>query len=155
MLNAKAHNIMTMPTTHSLKPSILMVDDDPDIGIALGDWLHQEGYFVHIVQYGQAGIDALKWHTYHTVILDLGLPDMDGIDVLKRMKEWDSHLPIIILTAFSCFERPAMTSDSQSAFAYLKKPYNRLEIKSTLDRALHQATQFHSGLQVVPRPALS
>jgi len=141
-----------MPTTLPLKPSILMVDDDPDIGIALGDWLHQEGYFVHIVQYGQAGIDALRWHTYHTVILDLGLPDMDGIEVLKRIREWDSQLPIIILTAFSFFERPGMTSDYHEAFAYLNKPYNRQEVKSIIVRALQQSTQPPDAPQADFRP---
>ena len=130
-----------------------MVDDDPDIGIALGDWLHQEGYFVHIVQYGQAGIDALRDHTFHSVILDLGLPDMDGLDVLKRMKEWNPHLPIIILTAFSCFERPTLTSDSYGAFAFLKKPYNRKEIKSTIVRALQHLAQAPPELHTVHRPA--
>ena len=145
---------MTMATTHSFKPSILMVDDDPDIGIAIGDWLHQEGYFVHIVQYGQAGIDALKWHTYQTVILDLGLPDMDGLEVLKRMKEWDSHLPIIILTAFSFIERPSMTGEYHDAFACLRKPYNRQEVKSAIVRALQQSTPSCAELQPVHRSAL-
>ena len=143
-----------MPTTPPLTPSILMVDDDQDIGIALGDWLHQEGYFVHIVQYGKAGIDALRWHTYHAVILDLGLPDMDGIEVLKRMKAWDSQLPIIILTAFSFFERPGTTCDYHDVFAYLNKPYNRQEVKSTIVRALQQSIPSHDALQTDPRPTL-
>ena len=144
---------MAMLAIYPLKPSILMVDDDPDIGIALGDWLHQEGCLVHIVRNGQAGIDALKCQTFHSVILDLGLPDMDGLEVLKRMKEWDPHLPIIILTAFSIFERPAMTGESYRAFAYLIKPYNRKEIKATIDRALQQSTKSHAVLQTDPRPA--
>ena len=143
-----------MPTPPLFKPSILMVDDDPDIGIALGDWLPQEGYFVHIVQYGQAGIDALQWHTFQAVILDLGLPDMDGIEVLKRMKEWDSQLPIIILTALSFFERPGMTSDYREAFAYLHKPYIRQEIKSTIVRAVQQSRQSHDAPQASHNPSL-
>ena len=125
-----------MQKNFQLKPSILIVDDDPDIGIALGDWLRQEGYSVHIVEYGKAGIDAFKLQVFNLVILDLGLPDMDGLEVLKHMKASNPRIPIIILTAFSFFERTTTRHDFEGIFAYLKKPYDRQEIKTTIGRAL-------------------
>jgi len=111
------------------------VDDDPDIRQTLTDLLEYEGYQVHSVNTGGQAIHMAGARRFGAIVLDLGLPDMDGMTVLQRVTELDPKLPVIILTAFM---KDARTIDSlsQGAFAYLTKPYNRDEIKATLRRAI-------------------
>ena len=119
-----------------LHPEILTVDDDPDIGIALTDLLKQEGYAVTVVETGHAALELSEHHQYQAVILDLGLPDCDGSVVLTQMLDRDPGLPIIILTAYSPLERYSDKGELSHAFAYLSKPFDRKELKSTLRRAI-------------------
>jgi PAS domain S-box-containing protein len=69
------------------------------------------------------------------VILDIGLPDVDGLVVLSKLQEYDPQLPIIILTAFTAPERTA-GAVGHGAFALLTKPYNREQLRGTLRRAI-------------------
>jgi PAS domain S-box-containing protein len=119
----------------SSSTAVLIVDDDPDIAQTLTDLLEYEGYQVHSVNTGKQAIEEVKAGRLGAMILDLGLPDMDGMAVLQRVMQLDAKLPVIILTAFT---KDARTIDSlrQGAFAYLTKPYNRDELKATLRRAI-------------------
>ncbi|WP_447977922.1 PAS domain S-box protein [Candidatus Nitrospira bockiana] len=114
---------------------ILVVDDDPDISQALRDFLEHEGYHVDLAGTGNDAVERCKRQQYGAVILDLGLPDMDGLLVLKKLQEHDAKLPVIILTAFTASERTAGVL-SHGAFALLTKPYNREQLKGTLGRAI-------------------
>ncbi len=127
---------MTFSVSIPIHPKILTVDDDPDIGIALTDFLKQEGYAVTMVETGHAAIEVCEHHQFQAVILDLGLPDCDGLEVLTHMLNHDPGLPIIILTAYSSLERYTPKAEQIRAFAYLLKPFNRKELKKTIRRAI-------------------
>ena len=114
---------------------ILLVDDDPDISEALSDLLEHEGYHVHLAVDGGKALEKAKQHHYSAIILDLGLPDMDGLEVLRSMLEIDAKLPIIVLTAYTTADK-TIGALSQGAFAFLTKPYNRDQLKATLSRAV-------------------
>jgi PAS domain S-box-containing protein len=122
-------------SSEAKKADILVVDDDPDISQALSDFLEHDGYRVHLAETGWAALACSKQRPYSAVILDLGLPDMDGMAVLKKLQEHDPKLPVIILTAFTASERTA-GAISQGAFALLTKPYNREQLRGTLGRAI-------------------
>ncbi len=126
-----------MNTESSISPatSILIVDDDPDICLALKDFLQHEGYGVQTVGSGSEGIAEARQRRYGAVILDIGLPDLDGLLVLKHLLELDATLPVIVLTAFTTQEKTVGTL-SQGAFAYLIKPYNRDELRAILHHAV-------------------
>ena len=115
--------------------SILIVDDDPDIAFTLQELLEHDGYNVDFVGTGTGALSKTKDRHYNAVILDLGLPDMDGMDVLGSLQRMDPTLPVIILTAFTNSER-TIGSLMQGAFHYLTKPYNRDELRATLRRAV-------------------
>ncbi|MBA2253301.1 MAG: PAS domain S-box protein [Nitrospirales bacterium] len=117
------------------KADILVVDDDPDISQALLDFLQYDGYHVDLAATGFEALARSKQLPYSAVILDLGLPDLDGLVVLKKLQEHDPELPIIILTAFTAPERTAGVV-GQGAFALLTKPYNREQLRGTLRRAI-------------------
>jgi PAS domain S-box-containing protein len=117
------------------RPTILVVDDDPDICQALHDLLEHEGFTVTTANTGLEALTAVGRQAYSTVLLDVGLPDRDGLDVLTQIHHLHSDLPVIILTAFTTPDRTVGALD-QGAFAYLTKPYRRDELLATLRRAV-------------------
>ncbi|MGH7251001.1 MAG: PAS domain S-box protein [Nitrospiraceae bacterium] len=126
---------MSAQETHPGSAGILIVDDDPDISRALMDFLEHEGYHVTVVGTGKDAMAQVRQRRYEAVILDIGLPDVDGFTVLRMFQEVDPKLPVIILTAYTTPEKTIATL-MQGAFAYLTKPYNRDELKAVLRRAI-------------------
>lgn len=116
--------------------SVLIVDDDPDIGLALSDYLQREGFIVAMAPTAQEGIRHATTQTYDVMLLDVGLPDRDGVEVLHELSEKCPQLPIILLTAFTSLRKTADPVILDKAFAYLTKPYDRREVKTSIQRAL-------------------
>lgn len=116
-------------------PSVLVVDDEPDICMALGDFLKHNGYPVRIVQSGGEALREVEAGKIGVVILDLGLPDLSGLDVLRRVKKLDPLLPVIVLTA-STQESHTVEALHCGAFTYLTKPYNSYELRFALRQIL-------------------
>lgn len=77
---------------------ILLVDDDLELGTMLSQYLIAEGFDASLVLTGKAGMDGALSGQYHAMILDIMLPDMSGIDVLRQVRQ-NSRLPVIMLTA--------------------------------------------------------
>jgi DNA-binding response OmpR family regulator len=112
---------------------ILVVEDDEDIAQALQRSLRMEGYEVRIASDGAAGLEQTPIFAPDLVILDLGLPKVDGIDVARTLRERDD-LPILILTARDAVESRVQGLDA-GADDYLVKPFERQELLARL-RAL-------------------
>jgi len=127
---------MTVQTPPYQLAHILTVDDDQDIGIALKDLLEGEGYHVEMAETGREALQWVQNHQFDAVLLDVGLPDLDGLSVLRKMVDGNPHLPVILLTAFTSLDKSADPLDFRKAFAYITKPYNGDHLKATLQRAL-------------------
>jgi PAS domain S-box-containing protein len=112
------------------------VDDDTDISLALSDFLHKEGFEVEAVDTGNAAIHKSTTQPYDVVLLDVGLPDRDGIEVLEELVERKPKLPVVLLTAFTALQKTTPPDKLNKAFAYLTKPYSREEVKEVLYRAV-------------------
>ena len=112
-------------------PSVLIVDDEPDICMALSDFLKHDGYAVRAVQAGRDALREVKRGQVGVVILDFGLPDLSGLDVLRGVKKLAPQLPVIVLTA-STHESLAVEALHCGAFTYLSKPYNSYELRFAL-----------------------
>lgn len=115
--------------------SILIVDDNPDICLALEDQLRFQGYTVRSVMTGRAALHEAEQGSYEAVILDLGLPDLSGFAVLRGLEELDPLLPVIILTA-SIQDSHTVEALRRGAFAYITKPYSQDELRIVLRRAI-------------------
>ncbi|UCE63541.1 MAG: PAS domain S-box protein [Nitrospirota bacterium] len=127
---------MSVSSPEDTPPSVLVVDSDPDIGVALKDLLTNQGYDVLVVDRGSEAITAVKEQKeFSTVLLDMELPDVDGLTVLQTLIELDARLPVIALTAYGELAKTVGALEL-GAFAYLKKPYNKEELKTTLVRAI-------------------
>jgi len=150
----------------SHQSSVLIVEDDPDISLALEDHLHHEGYTVQSVMRGKEALHEAEAYSFGAVILDLGLPDLSGFAVLRGLEELDPLLPVIVLTA-STQEQHTVGALRHGAFAYITKPYNQDELKIILRQAVDarklvlkmrhvedalnaQEAQFRSVVQTTP-----
>jgi PAS domain S-box-containing protein len=122
-------------TTPGGRYSVLVVEDNADIVIGLQDLLQHDGYDVTVAGTCAAAIALVAQQRFNAILLDLGLPDGDGLEVLKDVQRRDPSLPVIIVTAHIAQER-TVGSLAQGAFAYLTKPYNREELRETLRRAI-------------------
>ncbi len=116
-------------------PPVLIVDDDPDTRETLSDLLVSEGYDVQSVALGADALEQVRHNRFGAVLLDIQLPDLNGLSVLKVLTELDPHLPIIVLTGHASAEN-TIGSLIRGAFAYLTKPYNSQEVKAVLRRAV-------------------
>ena len=113
---------------------MLAVDDEPAILRALTVALRARGYDVVTAVNGQQALDRTATEDPTAVVLDLGLPDIDGLDVLRRIREW-SDVPILVLTAEGAEERKVEALDG-GADDYVTKPYSTPELLARLRVAL-------------------
>ncbi len=128
--------LMTQPSAAEPSlPTILIVDDDPDIALVLKDLLEHAGYLVQVAATGAEALARAKTESVSAVLLDLMLPDMDGLSVLALLKEVDPALPVIMLTAFVEVAKKH-ASLTEGAFGYLTKPYDGEELKALIKRAV-------------------
>jgi DNA-binding response OmpR family regulator len=115
-------------------PRVLVVEDDDAIAQVLQRSLRMEGYDVKLAGDGVSALDLAHAFLPDLVILDLGLPGMDGIDVAKTLRQGDDDVPILVLTARDAVESRVEGLDS-GADDYLVKPFERQELLARL-RAL-------------------
>ena len=119
----------------------MLVDDDPDISLALSDYLRQEEFDVEVAETGNAALHKGKTQPFDVVLLDVGLPDRDGIEVLVELSQHKPQLPIILLTAFTSLRETVPPDKLSKAFAYLTKPYNREKVKEVLYQSIIWASE--------------
>lgn len=110
---------------------ILLVEDDLPLAKALQQSLQSEGFVVNHVNQGKLALSALSTPDQDMIILDLGLPDMDGLEVLKLLRNQKSSLPVIILTARDSIENKVKGLD-YGADDYLVKPFEIQELMARL-----------------------
>ena len=101
---------------------ILIIDDDPNLRKTLSDILKFKGYETYAAENGTEGLAWLEDNVANVAIIDLGLPDMDGIEVLKRVKAAYPATGIIVLTGNASLDS-AIEATNRGAFSYLLKPY--------------------------------
>lgn len=124
--------------------SILVVDDDPALRQALTRILSFEGYEVEIAPTGHDALELVG--TADLMVLDLGLPDLDGLDVARRVRAAGHALPILVLTARGEVGDRVAGLDA-GADDYLPKPFDLAELLARV-RALLRRTQPHTGATV-------
>ena len=114
--------------------SILVIDDDPLIRKTLLSHLSKEGREVSMAENGEEGLEKYKENLPDLVILDIRLPDMDGLEVLCKIKEKDKNANIIIMTAYDDM-KTTVEAIKQGAFEYLVKPLDHVELDMTIKKA--------------------
>jgi two-component system, NtrC family, response regulator AtoC len=116
------------------QPTILVVDDEALIRWSLTERLKSEGYEVLEAETGGAALEKLP-EAVDLVLLDYKLPDTDGVSVLRKIKEFDRDILVIMLTAFASVET-AVEAMKLGAYHFANKPFNLDEVVATVERAL-------------------
>lgn len=117
------------------QPTILIVDDEVLTLNNLKKVLEKEGYEVLIADSGEAALEIVEQFKPQILLLDLMLPGISGIEVLKRVKESGGETLVIMMTAYEILER-AVEAMKLGAYDYLLKPFRLNDLRSTLRRAL-------------------
>ena len=115
--------------------SILVVDDEPIMQEILGDFLREEGYSIDIAGSGEEGVELAQKSSYDCAIVDLMMPGIDGIETMQQLREIDTSLPVIMVTAFASVES-AVEAMKRGAFEYITKPFKNDEVLVVLQKAI-------------------
>ena len=113
---------------------VLVVDDDPALLRALRVSLHLKGHEVLTAATGEQGISQAALNSPDVIVLDLGLPDIDGLSVCRRIREWDD-VPIVVLSAIGSEDRKVAALD-QGADDYMTKPFGVAELEARIRTAI-------------------
>jgi DNA-binding response OmpR family regulator len=132
---------------HERQARVLIVEDDEDIAQVLQRSLRLEGYETRIAGDGEAALGAANDFVPDLVVLDLGLPKLDGMDVARRLRESDD-VPILMLTARDALEARVEGLDA-GADDYLVKPFERQELLARLRALLRRRPPRGSASLVV------
>jgi two-component system KDP operon response regulator KdpE len=128
-------------------PHILVIDDELQILRAMQTILNEKGFKVTTASRGEEGLTLAATGEPDLVILDLGLPDMDGVEVCARMREW-TQTPIIILSVRDS-ERDKVAALDKGADDYLTKPFGIEELLARVRVALRHSTRIQGGQNTV------
>jgi len=115
------------------KKRILVVDDEVNQGLLYEQELTDEGYVVDVANSGQQALDMVGKNAYDLVVLDIGMPVMDGLETLGKMLSVDNRLPVILNTAYPSYKDNFM---SWAADAYVVKSSDITELKKKIRESL-------------------
>ena len=118
------------------KPEILIVEDDKAIKNLISTTLEMDGYHFHTAENGAQAILAAATQQPAIMLLDLGLPDMDGTDVIRKVRTW-SQMPIIVISARN-EDRDKIEALDAGADDYLTKPFSVEELRARLRATLRR-----------------
>ncbi|MFH1655999.1 MAG: response regulator, partial [Candidatus Omnitrophota bacterium] len=116
---------------------ILVVDDEQDVVEALFHTLKRCGYEVETALTGEAGIEKTKKSKFDVVLLDINLPDLNGIQVLEQMKKVDPEIEVIMITGYGSIES-ATESLKKGAYDYIQKPVSGDKIVILIEKAIEK-----------------
>lgn len=117
---------------HSKESKILIVDDDKNVTIFLEMFLKQKGYAqIQIVTTGEEALKAIQEDNIKLVLLDIRLPDIDGVEVLRKLKAFNQDISVIMITAFPD-EKIAKEALAEGACDYILKPFDLAYLESSV-----------------------
>ncbi len=127
--------------------TVLVVDDEPNYLIVLSELLKDEGFEVITAQKGEDGFKVVQDTDLDLVITDMRMPGMDGLELLKAVKSYNKHLPVIMITAFGEVEK-AVVAMKAGAYNYLAKPFNNEELLLNIRKAIEHYSLLRENLRL-------
>jgi DNA-binding NtrC family response regulator len=125
-----------------MNESILVVDDDAEVRKTLSSILSKEGYSVETVENGKQAIRASEKSRFDIALIDIKLPDMEGTELLHRLKEDQPHMAKIVITGFPTLEN-AMETVNEGADGYILKPFDVEKLLEMIRKHLKRETAEH------------
>jgi DNA-binding NtrC family response regulator len=126
---------------------ILVVDDEHGICDALQTHLALDGYHVDVANSAVEALELMEAKPYQLVLTDINMPDMDGLELLQKLKELRGDVCVIMITAYTTLSK-VLASRVEGAFDYVLKPFRDLgEIDEAVDRARVLLERWHAVMQ--------
>ena len=125
-----------------MNESILVVDDDVDVRKSLSSILSKEGYSVETVENGKQATRISEKSRFDIALIDVKLPDMEGTELLHRLKENQPHMIKIVITGFPTLEN-AMETVNEGADGYILKPFDTEKLLEMIKKNLKRETAEH------------
>lgn len=142
---------------------ILIIEDEHALGTALSFLVRRMGHLPTLAASGTAGLEAIKTSSFAAVVLDIGLPDMSGLEVLERLRQGGNSIPVLVITAHATLDH-AIHSQKSGATGYLTKPLDLRQFEQTLgamlatglpvDEALPEIRETRSATLIGAAPCL-
>lgn len=117
--------------------AVLVIDDEEIMREILETLLSREGYAVRTATHGAQGLELARSQPFDAVIVDMMMPDLDGLQVLEQLHKHDDELPVIMITAFASMEN-AIQAMKRGAFDYITKPFKNDEVLAVLRNAIER-----------------
>jgi len=127
--------------------TILIIDDEPHLPHQFARFLERRGYEVYTAANGEAGLEELQKNSIDLVLLDVRLPKMGGLEVLKQIRKTDQELPVIMLTAYGDV-KTAVEAMKLGASDYLIKGFDLAELMLVVQRALETSAMYRELRQL-------
>lgn len=115
------------------RPKLLIVDDEVNQGLLYEQELEDEGYAVTVTHSGKEALEKIRIGGFDLVVLDIGMPEMDGLETLGRLLGIDNNIPVILCTAYPSYKDNFM---SWAADAYVVKSMDLTELKEKIKESL-------------------
>lgn len=125
---------------------VLLVEDDPSMARSIEMMLESEGYVVDLTEFGEDGLEIGKIYDHDLIILDLMLPDIDGYEVLRRLRDSRVETPILILSGLTEMDHK-IKGLGFGADDYLTKPFDRRELLARIQAVIRRSNG-HSKPQI-------
>jgi len=124
-------------TNYAVPPHILVMEDDLNVAKGLEMVLNEEGYAVDLAGTGELALKAFKEKRFDLLVADLRLPDIDGMEVIKQVKDKNPQTEVIVVTAYGT---PTIAVDAMKngVHDFLPKPFTDDQIKTAVDEALKE-----------------
>jgi CheY-like chemotaxis protein len=121
-------------------PRVLLVDDERDLLDVLAQELGEMGFDVTALDNGRAALDAVCCQQFDALITDLKMPGMDGLEMLRRLKQTAPHLPVIVITGYAS-DRARGVFDAREAYGLLLKPFTLEDMRRMVEAAITHGAQ--------------
>lgn len=127
-----------------LKDKVLIIEDEQSISNLIATVLSANGYDTLVAAQGEEALSLITSHCPDLILLDLGLPDMDGLEILREVRSW-SNLPVIVVSART-HEHDKVTALDLGADDYIEKPFGTSELLARIRTAIrHTRTPLNNG----------
>ncbi len=121
-----------------LAMKLLIVDDDKVTRDLLREVFEKEGYEINVVNSGEQALSVLAKHSFELILTDIRMLDLDGLQLLRKIKEIQKQAVVILMTGFGTMEG-AIEAIQKGAFDYISKPFRLEDIKAVISRAAEHA----------------
>ena len=135
-----------------MPPRILLVEDEPSLAAALEIALRRSGYALDTAASGRAALDRLASHPWDAVVLDIGLPDLSGLDILAAIRRDLPNLPVLVITAHGHLDN-AIAARKAGASDYMVKPLDLRQFQASVASLIESSRPLAPANSPSTRPA--